>query len=83
MIKRAEAEEAIEVLDILKLMAGKIFAVPVLEKTAGILLHNNPQYMTTPGTKAPGARRQGTVLCLHFQKKETEKENRPLSPWYL
>ncbi len=54
MIKRAEAEEAIEVLNILNIVAGKVFAVPVLEKTAGILLHDNPQYMTPPGTKAPG-----------------------------
>lgn len=54
MVKRAETEEAVEVLDILNLMAGKIFTIPVLEKTAGIFFHGNPQYMTTPGTKAPG-----------------------------
>ena len=46
MIKRAEAEEAIEVLNILNIVAGKVFAVPVLEKTAGILFHDNPHYIT-------------------------------------
>ena len=54
MIKRAETEETVEVLDILNFMAGKKLAVPVLEKTAGILFHDNPQYMTTPGPSRPG-----------------------------
>ncbi len=46
MIKRAEAEKAIEVLNILNIVAGKVFAVPVLKKTAGILFHDASHHIS-------------------------------------
>ncbi len=54
MIKRAETKETVEVLDILNLMAGKILAIPVLEKTAGILFHAISFKYDNPRVKDPG-----------------------------
>jgi hypothetical protein len=54
MIKGTKTKEAIEILFVFYLMAGKVFALPVLEKSARILLHDKPQKQKSPGPTPRG-----------------------------